>query len=238
MVRSRTSNPLRGTRRGLLLVGALSVLGVAVGIAHAHAAPQDPFVICKKQRYALCAAASCLVYNEVAYCKCDVKFGSSISIADDIEQGDICAVNKKGYFNGYMMSTYSLPAGVVSGGKQAIYTCPSDTSDGAYAQCDGGFCFVSTRGRKFPGFDKRLKANEIMCSCPITVADPGVSPIGYQIVGPYPCQQQFFENCTSASANTDTGSSIAVGAPTGSARFLTEQLNGSVPELNHCEMAR
>ncbi len=34
--------------------------------------PEPPFVICKKQPYALCAAASCFVYDGVAYCKCDI----------------------------------------------------------------------------------------------------------------------------------------------------------------------
>lgn len=224
-----------GTRAARLTV-ALSVVVVMAAVS-VQAQP-DPLAICKKQRYALCAAASCLVYNQVAYCKCDVEFGKSISVPYSIAEGDICSVNRQGYGNGYMMSTYSLPTSVVSGGKQAIYTCPGDTSDGAYAQCDGGFCFASTRARRFPGFDRRLKANEIMCSCPITVADPGSSTVGYQIVGPYPCQQEFFENCNSAVANTDTGSSIVVGAPTGSARLLTLELDGSVPELNHCEPAR
>ncbi|MEO8604101.1 MAG: hypothetical protein ABI629_16115 [bacterium] len=198
-------------------------------------AEPDPFAICKKQRYALCATASCLVYNEVAYCSCNIKSGSSISESDEISTGNICAVNQQGYNNGYMMSTYSLPASVVVGGDQAIYTCPGETSDGAYAQCDGGFCFASTRGRKFPTFARRLNKNEIMCSCPITVADPAKSPVGYQIVGPYPCQEAFFDNCTSTTANTNSGSSIVVGAPTGTPRLLTQLLQGSVPELNHCE---
>lgn len=222
--------------RAARLAAALSV--VVVMAAMSVQAQPDPLAICKKQRYALCASASCLVYNQVAYCKCDVKFGKSISVAYTIEDGDICAVNRQGYGNGYMMSTYSLPASVVSGGKEAIYTCPGDTSDGAYAQCDGGFCSASTRGRRFPGFDARLKANEIMCSCPITVADPGPTTVGYQIVGPYPCQQEFFDNCNSAVANTNTGSNIVVGAPTGSARLLTLALDGSVPQLNHCELPR
>ena len=234
--RPRAEGQGDGRRRVARLTVALSAV-VVLAAASVQAQP-DPPVICKKQRYALCAAASCLVYNQVAYCKCDVKFGRSISVPYRIEDGDICAVNKQGYGNGYMMSTYSLPASVVSGGTEAIYTCPGDTSDGAYAQCDGGFCFTSTPGRRFPGFAQRLKANEIMCSCPITVADPGPSTIGYQIVGPYPCQQAFFENCNSAVANTETGSTIAVGAPTGSPRLLTLALDGSVPELNHCEPAR
>src|SRR6185369_1116409 len=118
-----------------------------------------------------------------------------------------------GYGNGYMMSTYSLPKSVTDGGNQAVYTCPGSTSTGAYAQCDGGFCFASTRGRRFPGFATKLKANEIMCSCPMTVANPDSASVGFQIIGPYPCQQSFFDNCDSAVANTNTGSTIYVGAP-------------------------
>jgi hypothetical protein len=222
-------------RRAARAIASLGPLLALLTAAPAHGLEPDPFSICTKQRYALCAAASCLVYNEVAYCQCDVEFGKSISAADTIEEGDICDVNRAGYGNGYMMSTYSLPISVISGGKEAIYTCPSATSDGAYAQCDGGFCFASTRGRRFPGFDRKLKANEIICSCPITVADPSMDPIGYQFIGPYPCQQSYFDNCRRETANKRTGSHIVVGAPTGLPRLLTEKLNGSVPPLNHCE---
>jgi hypothetical protein len=214
---------------------AILALLVAASTGRAQVAAPDPFSICEKQRYALCATAECLVYNEVAYCRCDVKRGNSISETDAIDEGDICDVNRQGYRNGYMMSTYSLPSSVKVGGNQALYTCPADSSDGAYAQCDGGFCFGSTRGHRFPGFSKKLKANEIVCSCPISVAVPGTSPIGFQIVGPYPCEASFFANCKSAKTNTSTGSHIFVGAPTGSPRVLTELLDGSVPPLNYCE---
>jgi hypothetical protein len=37
--------------------------------------PATPFVVCDNQRYALCAEASCFVYDGVAYCKCDIKKG-------------------------------------------------------------------------------------------------------------------------------------------------------------------
>jgi hypothetical protein len=72
-----------------------------------------------------------------------------------------------------MVSTFSLPDAVVEGGDMALYTCPAGTSDGAYAQCDGGLCFTSTEAAPaFPGFDEPLAEGEIICSCPITVADP------------------------------------------------------------------
>jgi hypothetical protein len=34
------------------------------------------FKICHDQTYALCAAASCYIFNQVAYCKCDVQNGT------------------------------------------------------------------------------------------------------------------------------------------------------------------
>ncbi|MDX2166919.1 MAG: hypothetical protein SF182_07650 [Deltaproteobacteria bacterium] len=225
---------LSSTRDGTrALHFAVLLVLLSAGVARAQGA--DPFAICTKQRYALCAAAECLVYNQVAYCNCDVERGNSISEADAIASGDICDVNRAGYGNGYMMSTYSLPEAVIAGGDQAVYTCPGETSDGAYAQCDGGVCFASTRARRFPGFATRLKANDIICSCPITVADPQQSSIGYQFIGPYPCQESYFDYCRRDTANTRTGSHILVGAPTGTPRLLTMELNGSVPPLNHCE---
>jgi hypothetical protein len=223
-----------GRRAGWRTAATVALLAGVLTAAPAAAQDDGPFSICEKQRYALCAAAACLVYNQVAYCKCDVERGDSISEPLDLPSGDVCQVNKRGYGNGYMISTYSLPPSVVAGGKQAVYTCPSVDADGAYAQCDGGICFTSTRGKRFPGFAKKLRADEIICSCPITVADPGPSATGYQIMGPYPCQASFFDNCRRDSANKQTGSTIHVGAPTGVPHLLTEALEGSVPPLNHC----
>ena len=194
------------------------------------------FKVCKGQTYALCAVASCFVFNGLAYCKCDVKSGDSISLPFQFGQDqDVCTANAEGADNGYMVSTFSLPESVVApGGDKALYTCPAKTSDGAYAQCDGGFCFTSTEGKSFPGFGTPLNDHQIMCSCPITVADPASAKVGYQIAGPFPCQESFFENCKSATANTNTGSTVYVGAPTGVAQTLAHLLNGSVPPLNSC----
>jgi len=203
----------------------------------AHAAEKDAFKICRSQIYALCAAASCFVLNDVAYCKCDVEFGDSVSLAFTYDGGDVCTVNAKGRRNGYMVSTFSVPPAIVRpDGDMAIYTCPPETSDGAYGQCDGGVCFESTKGQAFPGFDKRLTESEIICSCPITVADPSTPNPGYQIAGPYPCQQSFLKNCKSATANTKTGSKIYVGAPTGSAVALSQLLygRGNAPPIHRC----
>ena len=224
------------------------VMGFAVMLTAGEPAPADDLTselipgspkvlqICKDQKYALCAAASCLVFNEVSYCKCDVMSGDSISLPFNFDDGNnVCSVNAEGPNNGYMVSTFSVPQSVVApDGDQALYTCRARTSDGAYAQCDGGICFTSTEGQSFPGFDKPLMEGQIICSCPITVANPDTAKLGYQIVGPYPCQSSFFQYCNSASANTNTGSTIYVGAPTGGARLFTRRLYGDVPPINRC----
>jgi hypothetical protein len=186
-----------------------------------------------KQTYALCAASSCFVFDDVAYCKCDVESGDSISLPFEFDDHqEICTLNEEGLKNGYMVSTFSPPKSVLQGGHQASYTCPAG-SDGAYAQCDGGICFKSTQGQSFPGFDKPLAKDQIICSCPITKQNP-TGAVGYQIVGPYPCQQSFFENCKRKTANANTGSTLYVGAPTGTGDLLAFLLTGSVPNSNKC----
>jgi len=201
--------------------------------------PPSVFKILDNQTYALCAVASCLVFNGVAYCKCDVKFGDSISLPLEFDDGqDVCTVNAEGAANGYMVSTFSVPDSVLKpNGDQAIYTCPR-TSDGAYAQCDSGICFTSSEGQSFPGFDEPLAKDQIICSCPITVQNPETARVGYQITGPYPCQKSFFENCNSTTANNKTGSTIYVGAPTGTGDLLAFLLTGKVQPSNKCTLPR
>jgi hypothetical protein len=193
------------------------------------------FKILENQTYALCAVASCFVFNQVAYCRCDIKTGDSISATFDYDDGkNVCTVNEEGAANGsYVVSTYSFPDSVRVGGHQAAYTCPGRTSDGAYAQCDGGICATSTQGQSFPGFDKPLAKDQIICSCPITETQKGAL-VGYQISGPYPCQQSFFANCQKKTANKKTGSTIYVGAPTGTGRLLTRLLYGTSISANRC----
>ena len=221
---------------GLTLVLMLAAAGAVRAGSDVLSSPPLIFKICKGQTYALCAVASCTVLNGVSYCACDVKSGDSISLPFNFDNGqDICSVNAEGRFNGYMASTFSLAWSVVAPhGQQALYTCPAATSDGAYAQCDGGLCFTSTEGQSFPGFDRPLKRGQLICSCPITVANPQTAVIGYQIAGPYPCQKSYFQNCSSAVANTSTGATIHVGAPTGTAALLTQQLYGQTPTFNQC----
>lgn len=237
----RTIRKRRPAVAGLAVALLLASRGLAgaqeVGVPgpSAHTEP-GAFKICSGQTYALCAVAQCFVFNGVAYCKCDVKSGDSISLA--LKFGDpqnVCTANAEGAQNGYMVSTFSLPNSVVApNGDKALYTCRASRSDGAYAQCDGGICFTSTEGQSFPGFDQPLKEHQIMCSCPMTVANPATAKLGYQIAGPYPCQSSFFDNCKSPDANTKTGSTVYVGAPIGTARFLALMLDGSVPPLHRC----
>jgi hypothetical protein len=204
----------------------------------ASSSSPNPFRILDNQTYALCAVASCFVFNEVAYCKCDVETGDSISLTFKFDDQDVCDVNEEGMGNGYMVSTFSVPDSVLKtnpNADMATYTCPG-TSDGAYAQCDGGICSTSTQGQSFPGFDEPLAKDEIICSCPITPHVPG--PVGYQIAGPYPCQQSFFENCKRKTANKNTGSTLYVGAPTGTGDLVAFLLTGSVPPSYKCSLRR
>jgi len=203
----------------------------------ASSSSPSPLRILDNQTYALCAVASCFVFNGVAYCKCEVETGDSISAAFEYDDGqNVCTVNEVGAANGYMVSTFRPPPTLEPGGDQASYTCPGG-SDGAYAQCDGGICFKSTQAKSFPGFDGPLAEDEIICSCPITEQSPK-QPVGYQIVGPYPCQESFFENCKRKTANKKTGSTLYVGAPTGTGDLLTFLLTGMIPPSNKCTLPR
>jgi hypothetical protein len=92
------------------------VLALAVTAVHALAAPargfhhdplpapEPPFVVCEHQRYALCATAQCFVYGGVAYCRCDVEWGDSISLQLSYQsptgERDVCDVNRQGRLNG------------------------------------------------------------------------------------------------------------------------------------------
>lgn len=189
----------------------------------------NPLRILDNQTYALCAVASCVVFNEVAYCKCDVKTSNSISLTLNFDDENVCTVNEEGAATGsYMVSTFSIPPSVLKPhGDMASYNCPR-TSDGAYAQCDGGICFTSTQGQPSPFSDEPLAKDEIICSCPITEHNPK-SPVGYTITGPYPCQQSFFENCSSAVANSKTGSMLQVGSPPGAGEVLGSLLTDEPP---------
>jgi hypothetical protein len=119
-------------------------------------------VICRDQTYALCAGASCFVFNDVAYCTCNVLEGNSISTPFNYDSSNVCSLNAEGVNNGYMVSTFSLPPSIVApSGK--LYVCPR-TSVADYAKCDGGICFTSTTGKSSPGSNTPLGDNQIACS--------------------------------------------------------------------------
>jgi hypothetical protein len=235
---------------------------------------QDGFQICPDKpgntdAYALCATAQCFFLGErgagVAYCKCDLMNGESISTPFEFESGDrtqnVCDLLDQGVENGFTVSTYSPPPQVLAdydtsfpdGPPLALYTCPGG-STGPYAQCDGGVCFTSTEGSQFPGFSEPLADGEIICSCPITIPRrtlPGHEPrLGYQIAGPWEkngepcppgdkdpecCSRSFWDEFCFADGNPDTGATIPVGAPTGSAALLSVLLYGPpIPDVNRC----
>ena len=156
----------------LFVVTSLLITVLAAGTAFAanpdKCEPAEDFLILKDQQYALCANATCLTFNQVAYCGCDLLKGDSISLPFDFGDGeDVCTVNQDGRGNGYRVSTYSVPKrSVFPEGDYALYTCPGElnkdkyggvaAASGSYAQCDGGLCFMSTKGRNFPGFENML----------------------------------------------------------------------------------
>jgi len=250
------------TRRFLettaIIVAVQLLLAGSVFASSLDSAPDaaTPFVVCSNQRYALCAEASCFVYNAVAYCQCDVKRGDSISLqlsySSPTGNKNVCDVNQEGKRNGYMVSTFSLPNNVVKGGSAAVYTCPGTANAGsgvsapvAYGQCDGAICFNSSRGQRFPGFEGRLRRNQNICSCPVsTDATAGSSDsAGYQIFGPYNPNAAAGSRCDASACAacsvpnpTSNGATIPVGAPSGTGEFLALNLNGPPPPvLNQCQ---
>ncbi len=256
LIIAQKKSQLNWVKAAAIMVGVqLFAVASAFGfVQHPSVNPEPPFVICSDQQYALCAEADCFVYNGLSYCQCDILTGNSISLqlsysTPDGER-DVCSVNQQGATSGYMVSTFSFPTDVEKGGSAAVYTCPGRANKGegvkapvAYGQCDGGICFKSTSGQSFPGFTGQLAADQIICSCPIsTDATTGSSnKLGYQIFGQYHpaapkgsrCDANACALC-SVPDPTANGASLMVGAPTGSAEFLTLKLDGSVPPINQC----
>ena len=222
--------------RHLSALWAVLLFGLSTPLMVQSASAEDAYAICSNQTYALCAAASAFVYDDVSYAKCVIKRGDSISAPPlsfttrNGKTADICDVNAAGVRNGYMVSTFSLPLEVRQGGNKALYTCPGG-STGSYAQCDGGICFKSSSGKYFPGVGFVAK-NEIICSCPVTKPTVTSLPVGYQFIGPYPCQQSALSVCNQDVGN---GTIIPVGSPPGAGRVLTQALYGHQFPINECQ---
>lgn len=195
-------------RGGLMVLCALFVLCAPSGAYSAGTpTPPDPFQVCPRPGtndtnvYALCATAQCFFLNDVAYCKCDVMNGKSISLPFDFEAGgesqNVCDLLNDGVNNGFTVSTYSSPEQLTKAYAEsytgvgppplAVYTCPGGSS-GSYAQCDGGVCFNSSSGRDFPGIGQ-VGADQIICACPITEPRKTLpnhqARVGFQITGPW-----------------------------------------------------
>lgn len=133
---------------------------------------------------------------------------------------------------GYVMSTYSPPAGAILPKKDlAIYTC---RGGGSYAQCDGGVCFNATSGKTGPLWGK-VKRNEVICSCPV-VSSPEV----FQVVGPGQCpttSEAYDQICGKAAASVGgNGALHYIGAPTDHGyKALSKCLTGTEPVFNTCD---
>jgi len=222
--------------RCLAALWAVLLFGLSTPFMTQTAAAEDAYAICSNQTYALCAAASAFVYDDVSYAKCVIKRGDSISAPPlsfttrTGQTADICDVNAAGVRNGYMVSTFSLPLDVRQGGNKALYTCPGG-STGSYGQCDGGICFKSSSGKYFPGVGFVAK-NQIICSCPVTKPTVTSLPVGYQFIGPYPCQPSALSVCNQEVGN---GTIIPVGSPPGAGRVLTQALYGHQFPINECQ---
>jgi len=149
-----------------------------------------------------------------------------------------------------MVSTFSFPDNVKKGGPAAVYTCPGSADAGsgvsapvAYGQCDGGICFKNSTGQRFPGFAGRVGNDQIICACPISTGTTAGSSdsFGYQIFGEYHPNAPKGSRCDANAAAcsvpdpTANGTTLLVGAPTGSAKFLTLKLDGPpIPDINEC----
>jgi hypothetical protein len=223
---------VKGRQKLALCVGAL---GMALSSMVAHA--DEPFTTLTNQTYALCAGAISFVFDQVAYANCQILLGTSISLtlsyppvsATGQPGGNIETVNQQGAaWKSFIVSTYSPPLSLTSPqGNTAIYTCPA-RSTGSYAQCDGGICFRSTTSTTFPGLGA-ISGVQIVCSCPIE--SPSTS---YQIFGPYPCLNSRDQDKL-CNAPVKNGSTLYIGAPTGTPRALALKLNGGNPvHLNEC----
>lgn len=229
----------------------LSILGLSAMLAFAgSAAMAQEVTTCEgvpgnyvklvNQQYALCAGAETVNFDEVTYAKCKIMRGTSISaelkypfptdetINSIPNSGNIATVNRRvPGGKGYIVSTYTPPAGVYSPRRDlALYTC----DQGSYAQCDGGLCFTSTTGKSSPLWGK-VKNNEIICSCPVTTTS---TP--FQIFGPGTCPTtaaEYDKVCAKNVTAAVNGAILYIGSPAGGPQALAACL-GQSTTFNTC----
>ena len=180
-------------------------------------------------------------FGEVTYAKCKVMRGNSLSLGQKYPEppnptfnaipgsGNIATVNKgTPGRKGYMVSTYSPPAGAILPRKDlALYTCEGG---GSYAQCDGGLCFTSTRGKTSPLWGK-VGRNEIICSCPVATTN---TP--FQVFGPGDCpktREAYDKVCATRASADNNGAILYIGAPAGGPELFAVCL-GQPAKFNTC----
>ena len=153
-----------------------SILAVAATLG---AKASDPFAICKDQIYALCAAARCFVFNDVAYCKCDVEFGDSVGASFASSHNNVCCRRARPAKRLHD-STFSVRR--LSSSRAATWPSIPAPHRPRTAPMGNATADSALRARRaaFPGTGRRLTENEIICSCPITVADPSTAKAGYR----------------------------------------------------------
>lgn len=225
-----------------IAMAAVALLGTAALAQVKTSCPPIPGTYVKliNQPYALCAGATTVNFDEVTYAKCKRMRGTSISEEQRYpdagnfttipNSGDIATVNKGSpAAKGYIVSTYSPPAGVIAPRHElALYTC---NEGGSYAQCDGGLCFTSTVGKSSPLWGK-VSANEIICSCPVTTTNTS-----FQVFGPGKCpttRAAYDAVCAKNVTARDNGAVLYIGSPTTGPEALAACL-GQPAVFNHCD---
>lgn len=234
-------------RRVFSILGVAAVLaatGTAASAQEQVSCPPLPgtYVELVNQPYALCAGAETVNFDEVTYAKCKLMRGNSLSAGLQYpfpanptfnaipRAGNIATVNKglPGR-KGYVVSTYSPPAGAVIPRRElALYTC---NEGGSYAQCDGGLCFTSTTGKTSPLWGK-VGSREVICSCPVVSTNTS-----FQVFGPGQCpttRAAYDAVCAVNATAKNNGAILYIGSPTGGPEAFAACL-GKPAAFNHCD---
>lgn len=233
-------------KRAFSILGVSALLAVAGTAASAQEQVSCPplpgtYVELVNQPYALCAGAQTVNFGEVTYAKCKLMRGNSLSLGQKYPfpdtptfnaiptQGNIATVNKgPPGRKGYVVSTYSPPAGAILPRTDlALYTCDG----GSYAQCDGGLCFTSTRGKASPLWGK-VGPNEVICSCPVATTNTS-----FQVFGPGQCpatRAAYDAVCAKNVTAANNGAILYIGSPTGGPEAFAACL-GKPAAFHHCD---